>query len=742
MGSRIIRKAGVFIRRRKLMPGIEFLTLLAFILIAAASYFILSGADGNTTILSPATAAILLVANLVPAIGLLVLFGRRVAKRRAATSLVGGSGRLHVRLVALFSMIASIPVLLVVVMASLLFQYGVEFWYSGRARSMFENAGVVAQSYYAERKQTVLRETSAMAGDLSYNLSQAPLESRAYSEAFATQVYQRELSEGVIFTVSPQGAVQSLVLVNPYERPTENLVPASVVSSLPISKDPIFWDSGDRIQAVLAFPDNPKFFLYASKVADPNTLAMAKRATAVVKSYDDLRKRSRNLQLQFNVALFAITLAIVGAAVLIALNVADRLVRPVGELVDAARRVAAGDLAARVPASSTRDEVGILSNAFNRMTGQLERQRHELVEANQQIDRRRAFSEAVLSSVTAGIVAVDHFGEVRLLNSSASHLLGCAREDVVGKPLGELSSELNDLLMTGQKEGQVEFISCGDLRTLAVKIVADEAGHVLTFDDITQQLSDQRRAAWADVARRIAHEIKNPLTPIQLAAERLKRRFSAEISSDPATFSKLTETIVRQVADLRGMVDEFSSFARMPKPSFQDEPILDIVRQSVFLHEVAHSSVKFSIEQDDPKVSMVCDRRQISQALMNIIKNGVEAIVEREDHESQTGEILVKVSSPSETTLTIVVSDNGVGLPTERNRLTEPYMTTRVRGTGLGLAIVKKIVEEHAGMIRFEDRIGGGTVVTLEFDTQRLATLGGDNDNTGEALVTAQTRDT
>ena len=286
--SRAWRRSAVTIRRKNWMPGIELATLVAFLLIAGISYFVLAGGRSGESLLSPVETAALLVANLVPAIALMVLLGRRIAKRRAAQSLVGGSGRLHVRLVALFSMVSSIPVLLVVVMASLLFQYGVEFWYSGRARSMFENAGVVAQTYYAERQQTVLRETQAMAGDLSFNLSQASLDSRAYSEAFATQVYQRELSEGVIFSITPQGTAQSLVLVNPYERPTENLVPTNIVVGLKKARGAAFWDSGDRIQAVTCFPNHPDLFLYASKVADPKSLALAKRSSAVLKSYQDL----------------------------------------------------------------------------------------------------------------------------------------------------------------------------------------------------------------------------------------------------------------------------------------------------------------------------------------------------------------------------------------------------------------------------------------------------------------------
>jgi two-component system nitrogen regulation sensor histidine kinase NtrY len=295
-----------------------------------------------------------------------------------------------------------------------------------------------------------------------------------------------------------------------------------------------------------------------------------------------------------------------------------------------------------------------------------------------------------------------------------------AGEDVVGKRLDDIAPELAAMLGCGDCEQVVQLTSGGEPRTLAVKVVATERGSVLTFDDITQQLLDQRSAAWSDVARRIAHEIKNPLTPIQLAAERLQRRYGKEIENDRSTFDRLTETIVRQVGDLRRMVDEFSSFARMPKPLFREEPIVDIGRQALFLHEVAHPAIRFALDAPDPSTLLVCDRRQLGQALTNIVKNAVEAI----DRAEQNGGLVVmRVIEPDGRRLIIEVEDNGAGLPAERGRLFEPYMTTRVRGTGLGLAIVKKIVEEHFGTIELKDREGGGTIVSMSFDREALAPL-------------------
>jgi two-component system nitrogen regulation sensor histidine kinase NtrY len=265
-------------------------------------------------------------------------------------------------------------------------------------------------------------------------------------------------------------------------------------------------------------------------------------------------------------------------------------------------------------------------------------------------------------------------------------------------------------------------------RTLAVKRARYQDGSVLTFDDITDQLTDQRRAAWSDIARRIAHEIKNPLTPIQLAAERLQRRFGEEIESDKETFERLTGTIVRQVGDLRRMVDEFSNFARMPKPVFREEDIHEIARQALFLHEVAHPGITFFIDPPQGRFLMVSDRRQLAQALTNIVKNGVEAIEGRKnrgEHSFAGDRVELKLHEEDDH-LIIDVLDTGMGLPEDRERLTEPYVTTRVRGTGLGLAIVKKIVEEHMGEIAFLDRPGGGTHVRISFDTAKLTALGGE----------------
>ncbi len=709
------------LRRLRVTPAVEIAVLVFSVSVAVASYVILSGFDAPERLIQPPLVALLLVANLVPGIALLMLLGRRIALRRAARSPVGGEGRLHVRLVAIFSVMAAVPMLLVTIFASLLFQYGVQFWYSDQARAMINNATDLATTAYQMSLDRWTSEATAMANDLSGTLAQVPVDSEQFKEYFGRQVYQRNLNEAAIYYDSPKGEVQTIALVNPYSRDLRQVIDRAKIKSLLAGQPFIVTDTGQRIQVITRMPDIDGAYLYAGRFTNLRFMNdQSKRARAVRGDYRALLAQARSLQLKFNAALLGISFLIVGVAVWIALNVADRLVRPVGELVAAARRVADGDLAARVPDPRSRDEVGTLARAFNQMTGRIEAQNGALLSANEQLDSRRALIEAVMAGVSAGVIATGPDRRVSIANASAVRLLGRPGEDgVVGQPLLHIAAELDALVDAGAREAVVQVGEGADARTLAVRIAHIDRGPILTFDDVTQQLVDQRRAAWSDVARRIAHEIKNPLTPIQLAAERLQRRYGSKIESDDGTFARLTETIVRQVGDLRRMVDEFSSFARMPKPVFREESLIDAAHEALFLHEVAHPNVRFALVHDDPPPELVCDRRQIGQALTNIVKNAVEAI---EATGREGGEVTLTLTQEDYTVI-VRLADDGIGLPAARERIVEPYMTTRARGTGLGLAIVKKIVEEHLGTIDFADREGGGTIVTMRFDAAGLSRL-------------------
>jgi two-component system nitrogen regulation sensor histidine kinase NtrY len=713
-------------RRRNLIPLVEIVALLALIAAIAVSYLLISGRTRPESVVTPPIAAAMLVAILIPAMVLMVMIARRLAMRRAAKSSLGGRGQLQVRFVALFSVIAVVPTLLVVVFASILFQSGVEFWYSDRARTVLDSAEVVAQTYVREHRTRITREIETMRGDVVVNINRFGLDTPLFGQSMFEQVIGRDLTEAAIFRVRPNGEVQTFAIVNFDQRPVSARMPRSALPELGNNRPRIVTDAPDRIEAVMKLDPTQDLYLYISRTMDTNALAQWREAQSAVSDYRITLARSRDLQLRFNAILLGVSLLLVVIVIFIALRLADRLARPIRQLENAARQVTDGDLSTRVPPTGSNDEVATLGEAFNQMTTRLEEQTGALVTANTQLESRRAFTEAVLSGVTAGVLSVDEDHVIRLMNSSAEALLKTGGRSPVGQKLADLAPELDRHLTTEDEEDVVQLTSHGEPRTLAVKTVAVRGGYVLTFDDITEQLLDQRRAAWSDVARRIAHEIKNPLTPIQLAAERLQRRYGKEIESDPATFERLTGTIVRQVGDLRRMVDEFSSFARMPKPAFAPEPLAEIARQALFLHEVAHPEIVFSLSVPDPTPVLVCDRRLLGQALTNIVKNGVEAVEQKREagrKKTKGGERIALTIRTEGPRVIIEVTDTGIGLPAERGRLTEPYMTTRTKGTGLGLAIVKKIVEEHFGQIDFADGPEGGSLVRLVFDSEALAKL-------------------
>lgn len=689
-------------------------TVLA--IMAAVTAWILVGQGPDSEPLSPPFAAGLLIANLLPASTFMMLVGRRIAIKRAST--IGESeGQLHVRLVAIFSLLAAVPALLLSIFASVLFQSGVQFWFSNSAQGMLENAGALAKGYYEEKLRDVGDETVAMAGDIRFALDQTAATDPQFLSFYYDQVLRRKLSESAIVAVGSNGNQQTLVVASPEER-KGNWISGTDLKRLRAGQDQVVTAQPDKIVAVSRLFEKPETFLYASRTVSVPSFTLGKKAQSVLEDYKAMESRSRSLQLQFNALLYIVSLLIMGIAVWVALFVADRLVRPVNNLVDAAQRIAGGDLSIRVAEDGLRkDEVGFLSRSFNRMTERLQTQTETLLAANRQLDDRRAFIETVLESVSAAIVNVDSDGAIRLANGPAERLLSKGDATIVGQKLVDVAPFVKDLPADGRSHAILQVGDGTEPQTLAIKISDGEGGQVVTFEDITQQLSDQRRAAWSDVARRIAHEIKNPLTPIQLAAERLRRRFGKQIDDGADVFEQLTGTIIRQVGDLRNIADEFSSFARMPKPVFRDEDMADIVGHAVFLFEVANTEIEFAYQPPKGPVPMLADRRQLGQAVTNILKNAVESIKQRAA--DAAGRVEVRIET-SDSKISVFIADNGIGLPPERDRIVEPYVTTRATGSGLGLAIVKKIVEEHQGVLLFDDNEDGGATVTMSFDLSRL----------------------
>ena len=620
---------------------------------------------------------------------------------------------MHVRLVFLFSLIAAVPTLLVVIFASFLFQSGVEFWFSDKSRGLLENANQLARGYYEQTQKDMEYETLAMAADLGDFLSQETIASPAFPEYYSYQVHHRKLDESTILQKGPDGVLRRPAIASGPMSLSEN-VSGEVLRQLDRGERIVVSSTANSIQAVTPIDRRAGIYLYTERRSD---LLSAGHAQNIVRAYDELTQRTRIQQLRFNVALFVASLALVGLSVWFALRFADRQVKPLYDLVDAARQVGAGNFTMRVEGRTGADEVGLLNRAFNRMTQQLERQNHALLGANQQLDERRAFMEAVLESVTAGIISTNAKGEIRLINSSAQKLLfDRGAPAPIGLRLAAIAPQMASLAESGTDGGILQYSKGTELLSLAVKSTRSASGDVITFEDITRQLIDQRQAAWSDVARRIAHEIKNPLTPIQLATERLKRRYRKQLTTDGELFEELTGTIIRQVGELRRMVDEFSSFARLPKPLFRSEDPVDLARQALFLQEVARPEINFAFAADPDMGIIACDRHQFGQAMTNVLKNATEAIEARSKLEDETwrGRIAVTLTGAPEDVL-VSVADNGIGLPQDRERIVEPYVTTRDKGTGLGLAIVNKIVEEHGGEMSFTPGKPDGAVVTMRF---------------------------
>jgi two-component system nitrogen regulation sensor histidine kinase NtrY len=708
---------------------IELGSIIVLLAMATLTSTLLWTANPQSEPLSPTKVAALLVGNLLPAATLLMMFGRRLAIRRASKISPDSKGSMHVRLVVLFTLLSAVPAMLLAIFASILFQSGVQFWFSNSARGMLENAGELAKGYYEEKLRDVGDETVTMADDLRFMLGQTRANDPQFMNAYLEQVLRRKLSESAIVIVGSDGLQRTDAVISSDDARRKSWITAADLKKLRSSETMVVSAKPGRIEAIVPLFKDQQSYLYASRAFTVPSFMLGERAEAVLSDYRAMVARSRNLQMQFNALLYVVTLLIMGIAVWIALLIADRLVKPVNNLVTAAQRIAEGDLTARVEEGAGRsDEVGFLSQSFNRMTERLEGQTRNLMAANRQLDDRRALIETVLESVTAAIVSVDDEGIVRLSNANAEKLLSTDGTPIQGHRLVDLAPFMMDMLADGRKQAVVQQGDGADPRTLVIKIAEREQGSVITFEDISQQLADQRRAAWSDVARRIAHEIKNPLTPIQLAAERLQRRFGKQDEENAGIFSQLTATIIRQVGDLRKIVDEFSSFARMPKPVFREEDLSDIVGHAVFLFEVAHTDIRFEFVKRSQHYLIQCDRRQIGQAVTNILKNAVESIHERHAASVDSPPGILQVTLDTrQNGIAVAFQDNGMGLPAERDRIIEPYVTTRTRGSGLGLAIVSKILEEHNSELRFDDSPEGGAIVTMIFSSAQCVDQSSEN---------------
>jgi len=621
------------------------------------------------------------------------------------------AARLHVRIVALFSVIAALPAVLVAVVASVTLDRGLDRLFSRQTYSLIENATIVADAYVRELDQLVRADIIALAVELARAKPLFDESREQFHQYLSVQAQIRGLP--AVFLLD-----KDLNVIDQIDaRITQSLVKPTpaVLAGIDDTEPRVEMVLDDNyVAAIIKLHDYADTYLYIARVLDPRVLAQLRATQAGVAHYADLAARRIGIQIAFGLMFTVIALIVLLSAVWIGLNFANYLVAPIRRLIGAAQIVATGNLFVQVPTRRSEGDLAQLGQTFNKMTQELRTQRDDIVRARDLIDSRRRFTEAVLAGASAGVIGVDAESCISILNRSAERLIGRTEAEALGKPLAEMVPELSELFTTAREspqrlvQGQVTINRAGRERNLSVRVTSEqsgsqERGYVVTLDDITELVTAQRTSAWADVARRIAHEIKNPLTPIQLSAERLRRKYAAMIKEDGGIFQQCTDTIVRQVDDIKRMVDEFSRFARMPKPVMAQEDVADAVRQVVFLQRVGNADIDIDVEiAEDPMLARF-DRRLISQALTNIIKNATEAIAAVPPAELGRGRIRVCAGREGEDVV-IDVIDNGIGLPKEnRRRLLEPYVTTREKGTGLGLAIVGRILEEHGGRIELAD---------------------------------------
>ena len=684
--------------------------VIAF-LITVAAIWLVAVAPGETgegarAMASRAVLAALIV-NLVLIGGLAVVIGRRVFSLFQRRTHAGA--RLHLRFVTLFSLVALAPAILIALVFGVLVNRGVDQWFSENVRGAVNNGAAIGNAYVRDVSLQVQSDLEIIADELAAPDAQSRFPYRIqYSELLA-QVADL-FGYPALYIVDGEGQVLAqgeLLGAPPYLAPSpEDIQIAAEGQTAPINI------ADDTIRTLYPLSGYGDAYLYLVRPMQPGLIAQMRQAKAAIAAYREAEESRDRIQAAFALSYIETALLVLVGAVWLGMSAASAISAPIGRLVEAADRVAGGDLSARVADEDGPGEIKNLTAAFNRMTGDLEAQQAALRAASEDATGRTVFIETVLSGVSAGVIGVDRRRRVSAINDSAVELLGLtAGDEIIGRPLGEAAPELSELAGRAEAhiEEEIDVSRGGETRRLRVRIEGGVGGEmVLTFDDITRLVTAQRNAAWRDVARRIAHEIKNPLTPIQLSAERLRRRYRKQVGDDVEVFDRCTETIIRQVGDIGRMVDEFSSFARMPAPRFTAENPAELLREAVFAQRVAAPDIGVELAEPLPAAVMHADGRMVGQALTNILKNAGEAVAARRDLDPRPDDgkrpgVSARLEVADDL-VSFIIEDDGVGLPAkDRDRLTEPYVTTRDKGTGLGLAIVKRICEEHGGELKLAD---------------------------------------
>ena len=681
------------------------------LLSATATFLVLAGL--TPIVPTDAVDRALLLGNLVTGVLLVAIIGSEVwvvvqARRRG----YAGS-RLHVQIVGLFAVIAAVPTILVSVVASTTLDRGLDRYFSTRTRAMVEASLTVAHAYVNEHLQAIHTATLAIAIDISrlkpvFDQDRDKLDRYLSAQAAGLGLF--------VAIIKPDGStIKSADIpgATPIAVPTPEALAKIDLSKISDSAPEIFYIA-EGVAAIIKLHGYDDMYLYVAQRMDPRVIQQLRVTQESADDYALLENSRLNIQIAFALMFGVIALIVLLSAAWIGLDFANRLVAPIRRLIGAANLVSTGNLQVQVPIHRSEGDLAHLGETFNKMTHELRTQHEDIVRARDLMDSRRRFTEAVLAGASAGVIGLNAEGRVTIVNRSAERLIMHTANEVLRQPLIEVAPEFAEIVQAARNshqrlvQRQLTLKRDNQERNFSVRVTSEqgadsEHGYVITIDDITELVVAQRTSAWADIARRIAHEIKNPLTPIQLSAERLRRKYGKTVAEDDGVFDQCTTTIVRQVEDIKRMVDEFSRFARMPKAVMADEDVADTVRQVVFLLRVAHPNIDFEVELPEETMPARLDRRLISQALTNIVKNATEAIGAVPPTVLGRGRIVVSVKRDGKD-IVVDVIDNGIGLPKEnRQRLLEPYVTTREKGTGLGLAIVGRILEEHGGRIELHD---------------------------------------
>ncbi len=713
---------------------LTWLLTLAALGSGVATFYTVTNSDNP---LGPDPQAIirLILGNLLFLCFLLILVVHRVVTLWRAVKNTAGTAKLQRRILVMFSTLTILPALVVSLFAVLLFQLGIQSWFNERVNTALEDSVNVARSYLIEHQSVLRGDAVGMAADIDRQLQRIMGASPALlNNLISFQARQRSLTEGVIIQNNRVIAQTALSFALAFERITDDKLMRAAQDG-----QPIIWVEGDdRIRAIIRLTGLPNSFLVIGKLVDSQVLTYMDDATGSVAEYQRLRKSVASLQYQFSIVFGLLVLLLLLLSIWYGMQFAARLVIPVARLIRAAERVSHGDYEVKVPASSRDDEIATLIRAFNHMTSELERKHGQLEDATRQVDGTRRFNEAVLAGISAGVIAVDKDKIVTLHNQAASDILnheerGTMQRHSITEIFPELERSFRELaekpskLLTKQLKIERDGVSRHLVVHLATELTDGQVqGYILTFDDLTALVAAQRNAAWADVARRVAHEIKNPLTPIQLSAERLRRKYSPQITEDLASYQRYTDTIIRHVGDIGRMVEEFVGFARMPDPVFASENLEALLNKVIFSEKTAHPDIGYTLECTARNSDLPADERQIVRAFTNLLKNAAEAIEEAEKRDTITHkdgtertirpEINITLSGNGKDELVVHITDNGPGFPAHLlERIMEPYVTSKEKGSGLGLAIVKKIMEDHGAEMHLGNRENGGAEIILTF---------------------------